>query len=240
MSYRSLAVILALAVCAACKPAAQPSAKPGAGPQLRATVVTVRTTIQPGDRTYTHDVVIAGNLVRSTDEYDSWRVFDTKAGTITYVDDVAKTVRTEPLQEIIRRRRTATSGPLPSHYRRPQVARTGARRSILGVDAEQSVIQSGTYRRDLWFAKHPAIPERLFAMMYASDPPSSPLAPLISDVDQAIITEERFPLIDHSEVTYGNEKMVINRTVVKIEERDVPQGAVTPPRTYLDLTPKTE
>jgi len=40
------------------------------------TVVTIQTTIQPANKTYTHTLVIANDRARSSDEVDEWRLFD--------------------------------------------------------------------------------------------------------------------------------------------------------------------
>ncbi|MGZ8711458.1 MAG: hypothetical protein ACXW28_14650, partial [Thermoanaerobaculia bacterium] len=183
---RRLAGLLVIAVCASCKPA-QP-AKPAAGPQVRATVVTIRTTIQPDNKTHTHTIVIVGDRARSTGEHDTWRLFDTKAKTVTLVDDVARTVKIETLQAIVRRRSTANAAALPSHYPRATFARANERRTMQGVNAEKVTIASGGYKRELWLAEHSSIPRGLFAMMHASETPSSPLAPMMRDVDRALVT----------------------------------------------------
>ena len=228
-----------LVVCAACKPAPQkPAAKPAAGPQVRATVVTIRTTLQPGDRVHTHSLVIAGDRARFTGELDTWRIFDTKANTVTYVDDIAKTVRTEQLSVLMQKRRATLAGALPPHFPRATFANNGARKAILGLNAQRSVVKVGAYERELWIADHPAIPGSLFAMMHASDELSSPLAPMMRSADEALLRVKGFPLLDRAELPYGNTKTVIERAVTAIGQRDVPEAMITPPRGYEDVTPK--
>lgn len=235
---RRLALLLAL-VCAACKPAAPPQkAKPAAVPTTRATVVTMRTTIQPGNRTLTHEIVISGNTARSTSEHDTWRLFDVKAKTVTFVDDIERTIRTEPLTSIVKRSREGTSGKLPAHFRAARFVVGEARRPLLGVTARQSTIESGAYRRELWLAEHPAIPRGLFAMMHTAEVPSSPLAPMTRAVDDALGAVQGFPLLDHAEVPYGKKKMVIDRAVISVAQRDVPQTMIELPKGYRDLTVK--
>lgn len=225
-------------LCVACKPAPAPSkpGKPSAGPMVRATVVTIRTSIQPGSRTLTHTIVILGDRARSTAEFDTWRLFDTKAKTVTFVDDVERTIRTESLESIAKRRRDATSEPLPSHYRSARLLRENETRSMQGVTAKLSVVEAGAYQRQLWFAEHSAIPPGLFAMMTVADPPSSPLAPMMRPVDDALAKEQGFPLLEHTEIPYGQTKMVIDRVVTSIAQRDVPQATITIPNGYRNLT----
>jgi hypothetical protein len=75
-------------------------------------------------------------------------------------------------------------------------------------------------------------------MMQASTPRSSPLAGISRAADEALMTVQGFPLLDHAEVLYGNKKMVVERSVVSIEMKDVPASwlavvtarAANPPR----------
>lgn len=238
MSRRTLVLLLAL-VCAGCKQQApKQTAAPAAGPQVRATVVTIRTTLEPDKQTHTHTLVIGGGRARSTNEQDRWRLFDTKAKTVTYVDDVAKTIRTESLDALLKKHREALGEPLPPHYPRAYVKRTGEKRPMQGATAEQVLIDVGGYRRELWLAEHPAIPDGLFAMMQASDGASSPLAPMMRAAGDVLTLTRAFPLLDHSEVTVGDKKRVTDRAVIGIAERNVSEAMLSAPRGYRDLTPK--
>jgi len=236
---RHLALILAL-ICAACKPAPPKPARPVAAPTIRATVVTLRTTIEPGNRSLVHTIVISGDRVRSTAEHDTWRLFDTKAKTVTFVDDIERTIRTEPLAALTTRRREAMTNGLPSHFPNASLVRGDATKRILGVNARQSVIESGDYRRELWLAEHPAVPRGLFAMMAVSEMPSSPLAPMTRKVDDALAAIEGFPLVDHTEVPYGEKKFIVDRVVTQIESRDVPEATIMIPAGYRDLSAKVK
>lgn len=223
-----------------CKPARQqPSAKTSdaAGPQVRATVVTIRTTIAP-DKSFNQTLVIAGDRARSTGEHETWRLFDTKADTVTFVDDVEKTFRTEPFASIVKTRGATLAAALPAHYPRAKLVRTSERKTFLGANAQQVVIQSGAYRRELWLGEHPQIPRGLFAMMHASDTPSSPLAPMMRAVDEVLVRERGFPLSDRTEVPLGNGKLVVERTVTGIVQKEVPESLLALPKDYRDVTPK--
>jgi hypothetical protein len=225
-----------VAVCVACKPAPSTPARPVASaPKIRATVVTIRTTIRPANRVHNHTIVIAGDRARSTDEHDAWRLFDVKAKTVTFVDDIGKTIRTEPLDALVTRRKSAMNGGLPSHYPTATFARNGTKKPMLGVTAEEAVIESGAYRRRLWLADHPAIPDGLFAAMHASEPVTSPLAPMMRAVDDALFDLKEFPLLDHAEMPYGKRKLIIDRAVVGITQREVPEMLVTVPKGYREL-----
>jgi hypothetical protein len=213
--------LILILVAAACRPAPPPAPRNN-GPQVRATVVTIQTTLQPQNKTFTHSIVIANGLARSSDEADSWRLFDLQKKQVTFVDDIAKTSREVPLDALLAQRRKELALPLPVPLPRATLVATGAKRALLGVEAAEHLIRLGGYQRRLWIAKHPALPADLFAMMEASAPNSSPLAGVARDVDEALMNVQGFPLLDHAEVAFGNKKMIIERSVVKIEQKDVP------------------
>jgi hypothetical protein len=232
------ALLLSLiAMYAGCKPAPKQTAPKSGAPQVLATVVTIRTTLQPANKTFTHTLLIAGGRARHTGELDAWRLFDTKANSVTFVNDAAKTIRTEALQSILTTRRAAMASAIPPHFPRATARRTGQRRTIAGVNAEQLIVQVGAFRRELWLGEHRAIPGGLFAMMHASDPPSTPLAPMTRAADDILTRTRAFPLVDRIELPYGDQKLVVERSVVEIGQRDVPAAALAIPSGYRDLTP---
>ena len=233
-------LLLSVAIFCACKPAtSKPAATKPVGPTVRATVVTIRTTMKPENRTQTRAIVIVGDRARDTGEHEVWRLFDTKASTVTFVDDIARTFRTEALKTLLDQRRVITTGQLPAHYPRARLDRPGTKRPMHGVTAEAIAIESGAYKRELWFGEHPAIPRGLFAMMYASQPPTQPLAPMMRAVDEALLATAGFPLADHAEVPVSNDKLIVDRTVIGIAQRDVPEALVAIPKGYRDVTVKT-
>lgn len=232
-----LAVLL-FALLAACKPAPPTRGKPPAVPRARATVVTIRTTTMPANTRREHLIVIVGNRVRSTEETDVWRLLDPAARTVTFVDDIGRTMRTESMDEIVRRRKLATAGPLPGHYQNARLARPEETRTLLGITASLLRIEAGAYRRDLWLAEHPEIPSGLFAMMHASEAPSSPLEPMMREAGAAILAADGFPLSDRAEVPYGDHKLIVERTVISVSTREVAESLVTIPKGYVDLSGK--
>ncbi|HEX2835941.1 MAG TPA: hypothetical protein VHW00_23245 [Thermoanaerobaculia bacterium] len=231
--------ILLIAVCIACKPASQQSTKPAAaaGPAVRATVITVRTTLQPQKRTIEQSIVVAGDLARDTTERDTWRLYDTKAQTVTFIDDVDRTIRTESFANLRRQRSVTMAAQVAAFHPRP-VLKRGETKAMQGATARQWVITAGAYKRELWMAEHPSIPRGLFAMMQASERVSSPLAPIMREVEAALLDEKGFPLLDRSEIPLGSAPAIVERTVVAIAQKDVPQSLVTVPKGYRDRTPK--
>ena len=224
---RRCLVILLVCISTSCKePAPKKTGAPAAGPQTRATVVTIRTTIQPDNKTHTHTLVIANNQARSTDELDQWRLYDTRARTVTFVDDIAKTTRTESFDALLKKHRDALAAQLPGHYPRAYVKKDGA----------ELHIEVGNYRRRLKLAEQRAIPAELFTMMQASDAATSPLAPMMRAAGDTLMRTRAFPMTDHSELPYANKKLVIDREVVSIAEQNVPAALLRVPSGYKDLS----
>jgi hypothetical protein len=231
--------LIALLFLISCKPAAAPPAKPApTAPQTRATVVTIETTIQPGNKTTSHTLVIANGRARSGDELDSWRLFDLTNDRVTFVNDIERTFRTVPRAQLERDRRGALDDPLPDALPRAQFAATNATKAIQGVPAKQSVVKLGGYTHELWIGQHPLIPAKLYALIVASEPPSSPLVPVMKNVDEALMKVSGFPLAEHSELTYGNKKMTVDKQVTKIEQRAVPAGLLNVRGDYKDVSPR--
>lgn len=195
-------------------------------------MVTIRTVA--GGRTLDHALVIAGDRARLTGETDLWHLYDTKANSVTLVDDVAGTIRTEKLDALRAQRRKTNAAALPHQLPRVRFVRAAETRTLQGAVARRAAIESGAYRRELWLAEHPAIPRGLFAMMHLSDKPSSPFAPMMRAVDEALASERGFPLADRA--TLGA-RVLVERTVTGIAQRDVPESLVTLPRGYKDVTP---
>lgn len=207
---------MALALGFGCQPPARTTSGTTAVPQVRATVITIRTIVQPSNETSVHTIVIGKEVARSTNEVQRWRLFDFKKNRVLFLDDVDRTYRRETVQSLIAR-----------HPEKPraELVPTPERRSILGVTAVKTLIQIGGYQRELWIGEHPAIPPQLFAMMEASEGRPS------------LLTAVRgFPLADHSELPYGTEKFVADRAVVSVVSRDVPASILQIPRGYRDVT----
>ncbi|HEX7192108.1 MAG TPA: hypothetical protein VF381_11120 [Thermoanaerobaculia bacterium] len=155
-------------------------------PQVRATVITIETKVEPENKTFTHAIVVAGDKARSLDEVDHWRLFDLKAKTVTFVDDIAKSYRTEAF------------APRESDFHA-----TSETKPLQGVNTTLWTMHKGGYVRQLWIGSHPAIPPQLFSMMSG-------------------IPARGFPLAEHAELPYLNKKLVVDKSVTRIESKNVP------------------
>jgi hypothetical protein len=233
----ALVFVLPFVAALACKPQPKPRpAAPAGEPQVPATVLTITTILQPENKTYTHTLTIAGKRARSGDELDHWRLFDLGTNEVTFVDDVAKTWRRIPMKDLIAQRKDAGAEPLPDAIR-ADFAITKETQTLQGVEAKKSVITLGGYQRQLWIGSHPLIPPGLFAMMEASRPAATPIEGLTRDADAALFEIKGFPLTEHAELPYGGKKLILDRTVTKIEQRNVPASWLNVRGDYRNLTP---
>ena len=197
-------------------------------PTIPATVITIQTVLHPQNRMLKHSIFIANGRARSDDELDRWRLFDLENNSVTYVDDLANPIaRTVTLRHDLAKTYYTVPGgaPPPSGAATaegrgaPQLQATGAKRVVMGVEATQILIRLGAYQRELWMGTPASIPPQLFGMMNAE-----------------FATLRGFPLADHSELPYGKSKLVVDRNVVKIEQRNVPLSLLNVRREYKDIT----
>jgi hypothetical protein len=205
------------------------------GPTVRATVITVQTTLQPANRTTAHTVFIADSKARSTDDAERWCLYDTSAKTVTFVNDLERTWRREPMSALIARRRAVLRRPADRELPRAQFESTGAQREILGSSATQSIIRLGGYQREIWFAQHPLIPDDLFAMMHGSVEPSTRLAAIVAGADEGLLSARGFPFHDRAELPYGKSKMTVERVVTAIQQKDVSSSLFQIPAGYEEI-----
>ncbi|HEX7418344.1 MAG TPA: hypothetical protein VF505_00565, partial [Thermoanaerobaculia bacterium] len=229
-------VVVAVVLAAACKGEVQELKKVvrvarRTGPQIPATVVTLRTTLQPANKATTTTIVIADDLARSTEEVGEWRLFDLKENRVAFVNDFARTYRYESLESMRDRHDDASSETLSDKIPRVEYSLTAEHRDILGVPATQSIVKLGGYRRAIWFGSHPLIPPQLFSLMQASRAPG-PDAPVSKRLDDALLSLRGFPLADHAELPYANTKIVVDRDVVSIERKNVAASLLDIPETY--------
>ena len=218
------------------KPAAQAAIAPISGPTVEATIITVRTVTLPKIREYTHQVVVASGKIRIGDEVDRWRLFDLEQDTVTWVDDITKTFRVHR-GDVLRREASAIEGAaLPHGIREAEWVRTGGRRNIAGVNAQQYIIRIGAYNRQLWVGSIPRVPEKFLALAFASDMNDGPYRGLMRKVMPAMISLNGFVMLDRSDLPMGTETVSIERTVTAVSQGSIPRGWLAIPPGYRDAT----
>jgi hypothetical protein len=233
-----LLLVLAVSACSAER------TKPPAGVRqsarrVPATVLTVRTTVVPGERAYLHKVIVAGSKARLGNEVDRWRLFDLEQRTVTTVDQVARTYRTDAWPELLRDRRRLLATPLPPHVPIARVERGTERQVIAGVAATPRRVVMGGYLREIWFSDEPTAADRLFPLIIATDPVGQPYAGVMRSAFPHLVVETGFPLLDRSTMRVDDTESIVDKRVIRIEQTTVPAVWVEVPPSFEDLTPKT-
>lgn len=232
-----LLLVLAASACSAER------TKPPAGVRqsarrVPATVLTVRTTVVPGERAYLHKVIVAGTKARLGNEVDRWRLFDLEQRTVTTVDQVARTVRTEAWMDLLRERRRLLATPMPPHVPLARLERGTERQVIAGIAATPRRVVIGGYLREIWFSEEPTAADRLFPLIVATDPIGQPYAGVMRIAFPVLVAETGFPLLDRSTMRFDGEESVVEKRVIRIEQTTVPAVWVEVPPSFEDLTPQ--
>lgn len=233
--------IVAIALAIGCQKPKPAAPKQATERQVRATVVTIRTTLQgvgQAPSPVEHSLLISGNRARSGDEVDAWRLFDLKKEEVTFVDDIARTYRTAKLDALTKEHRAAFARPAPPELPVAQWSASGAKKTVAGHESTQAIVRMGAYQRELWIAEKSPIPSKLFAFMRASEPAASPVAGVTRAVDEALLSLRGFPMSDHAELPFGEKKLVVDRLVTKIEQKNVAASSFDVPAGYQQLYPE--
>lgn len=207
-------------------------------PQVPATVYTIRTYLPKENRSTVHQLVVAGERARFTNEIDRWRLFDLKQRTVTFVDDVAKTFRTSTFDDLVAKKRAALRPQPDADSPRAALSAPGSTARIAGVDAKQYVVTVGGYRRELWISDNRSLPRDLFPLMIASEPPRGSHAAIMHDAFEAMLPLRGFLVAEHSKLDAGESTLEMDRRLEKIEQKNVAESLVTIPRDYRDVTPR--
>jgi hypothetical protein len=234
---KQIALLVVVAALAACGEA--PTQPPAARklPQIEATVVTLRTTVTGSDRAVIHRVVASDGKARIGNELDRWRLFDFTNKTVTFVDEVERSFRTETFDAVLATRRTATSKALPGQLPRARVESSQETRTIAGVPGQRHSILLGAYRRDLWLSREPVVDPMFFTILSATEPIEAEFAGIMRDAYPRLAALRGFPLLDRSELPVGAELVIAERIVEKIEQTSIPAVWLQIPEGYEDKTP---
>jgi hypothetical protein len=228
-----LTAILLLSV--ACAKTQQVRTAVAAGPQVRARVLNIQVTTSPDNGRFFASVAISPqNLVRLTDEVDHYRLFDMEKKTVTYVDTIAKTYRTDTFDAAMKSRRQLVAD---GNENAPllKLAETGQTKTINGVAARQLTLTLGAYHRDIWLSTDSLTPEPLFPIIFATEPVAAPYASTYRDVLGRLSTVKGFPVLDRSEMPFRDKMMTVEKTVTSIQQKDVPESLFAIPDDFREV-----
>lgn len=231
--------LMALLFIVSCRQPAQLQAVAPTGLMIPADVLTIRESSHPPTRAFLHRLVVSGSKARMSQELDRWRLFDFEAGTVTWVDDVAKTYRVQTLEELVAQRRRQLANPIPVPAATLTIRQTDETREIAGIRGKKLEMTLGGYRREIWLSDEPLISPQFLRMWVASEPISEPRAGVSRSVQETLMSREGFPLLDRSALVWEGGSMVSRRELMKKEKKDVPARWLTIPADYRNTTPGT-
>lgn len=226
---------LAAATCSRPAPPAEPVAPAPASTTIDATVITLRVVSQPGNETTRHELLIANGKVRSTDEIDRWRLFDTRDDTVTYVDDVARTFRRETRQNLLDRysRELAAAPRMPAAA---VVEREAVTRTMDGYAARGLVIRLGAFERELWITEGLPIDPTFFSLYTDAEPLDPDGIRAMRSAITALDRVRGYPVIDHVRFQSGKQSIDVETTVESVGNRSISAARLRVPTGYREIT----
>jgi hypothetical protein len=222
------ALVLALAL--ACREQEPPPPPPP--PSVAATVLVYETVVGHENRSFRWQVLTDGERVRFGDDADRWRLFDSRAKTITFVDQIRRTTRNVSFDEALAARTKLLAAPLPEGAPRARV--------IDGRDALRVSVEAGGYRRTMHFSAAPILPASTSTMKWATDPIEAEYAGVIRDLMPAIVSKQGTLLSDRNEITYDGGAMSIETRLVSVTRSRLPKSLFVVPVGFRPGGPEPE
>ena len=233
----SLIVLLAILFLAgACsRQNTQPSSGRGtkaSGPRVRAKVLTYHVEVPSRKLAARMKIAIHGDLARSGEEIDRWRLINTRQQTVTFVDTIGKTWRVEPFQTLVAQRRALMQKPMTSNVPQAALKRTGKTAEYGGVRTEEYLIQLGGYRRSLAIGSISGVPANLFPLFVASESMEDERAGVMAGVFPQLLSFKGFPVHDRSELPYGKGMLIIDKRLLSVTDEEVPAAWFEIPKEF--------
>lgn len=241
---RFTAVALACAVLLACSEPELPLPRlirpMSRGPRVQAKVLSIRTNMSGKPHGFRHLIVHANHRVRIGNEVGSWRLFDLTARTVTTVDEVTRTYRTDSLSTIVRKHRQVLATPIPDLIKPAAVEILPEPTSWNSIPIQRYRIRLGGYRRELWMSTTPILPEPFWVLYLATEPLEGPYAGILQKANGLLLQSTGFPVVDRSDMEYDGKMLVIEKVLEKVDHRAVPASWLEIPRGYQNLSPATK
>ncbi len=195
------------------------------------------TVVSPENRSFRWQVLTDGTRVRFGDEAESWRLFDTHAKTIAFVDETRRTWRSVTFDEALGERRRLLDTPLPEGAPRARVTEE-ALGPVEGRDAVGVSVEAGGYRRTLVLSKEAILPAGSAAMKLATDPLEPEYAGMLRDLLPVLLTKEGTTLSDRNEITWDGGAMRVETRLISVRANTLPKSLFEVPAGYRVEQPK--
>jgi len=216
-----IALCVALALALACREPEPPPPPPP--PSVAATVLVYETVVAHENRSFRWQVLTDGERVRFGDDADTWRLLDTKARTIAFVDQSRRATRSLTFETALAARKTLLEAPLPQGAPLARVSEEAAG-VVDGRDALRVSVEAGGYKRTMLFSTAPILPAAASAMKWATDPIDAEYAGVIHDLMPSIVSKQGTLLADRNEITFEGGAMSIDTRLVSVTKSRLPKS----------------
>lgn len=190
---------------------------------MAATVLVYETVVGHENRLFRWQVVTDGERVRFGDDADRWRLFDTRARTIVFIDDTRRTQRTVTFEDALASRERLLAASLPEGAPRAVVSEEPAG-IVDGREATRVTIVAGGYKRTLVYSTASLLPAPASVMKWTTDPIEPEYAGVIRDLMPAIVSKTGTLLADRNEIAYEGGAMAVETRLVSVERSRLPRS----------------
>lgn len=184
---------------------------------------------------FSYKVVLADEKMRIGDEADRWRLFDLRDDSVTFVDDIAKSYRTVSGVELRKAAVASSQTALPGPVSPATIVPGTEQRTIAGYEARPLFIQLGDYCRELWISDQMPVPKGFLALAFASELSEGPYAGVMRKVTPQLLAQQGFVVLDRSSVPAGTRILLIETSLVRVEEGSIPAVWLSIPPGYTNL-----
>lgn len=181
-------IVLLLAACGGKEKTAEAPQPEMPSDAVQALMLVYETVIGPENRSVRFQVASDGTFVRLGNETENWRLFDTKARTITFVDQTAGTA-TEVTFDGALAERTALLATAPAEGTPTASIVEGPGEPERGKATHRIHITVGSFTREILLSKDPLLPGEFFAMKAVTEPLDPRYASIMKDVLPALVRQ---------------------------------------------------
>jgi hypothetical protein len=191
----------------------------GAG--VEAKVYSFRVRVEPQGRDTIDRIAVHSQRLRLPGERLRWRLVDLQEHTVTFVDEIARTVERRSFAEILDDLRESATRDEGVPVAR--VVAGGQEQILHGQSVELYVMTLGSgYTRRLWITREPFIHEDIFLLLLATNPPSNRNLPALRELIGLFDRIDGYPLLDESAMTLSEVEHTIERTLIAVADEIVP------------------
>lgn len=216
----TLPLVILLASCRGSEVPATTTSSAAPPDRVQMLMLTYETVFEPDTRTMRFQISSDGSRVRLGNEAEQWRLFDTTKGTITFVDEIAKTARTVTYDQALTER-TALIAQSVSETTPDASVVDGPGEPDRGHPTRKVSISVGNFKRDLILSEQTLLPSQFFAMKIVTDPMDPKHAGIMRDVMPTLLRQTG-TLISEINVLTFSEGETVSATTTLVSVNTIP------------------